>query len=253
MKVLQYILSIFLFIIIYNPVVLAFSWNSKISEANKFYSEKNYQKAFESFKQAQIDEPNNEKLKFNLGNTAYKLGKFDDAVNTFKSLSEQSNSPILKEKSFYNLGNSYYKQGKLEEAEKSYLDALKIDNNDLQAKKNLEKVREEIKKHKKQEQERKKNQKNKNDDKKPDKEKKPDQNKKQDEGNQKQQKEPPKGGKDKNNKNNQGNKNGGKQKPELSQEEADKWLNAVKDKSDEVLKRQALKKVPQGYYSDKDW
>ena len=47
----------------------------------------------------------------------------------------------LKEKYTYNLGNSYFKQGKLEEAESSYVEALKLDSNDIQAKKNLENAR----------------------------------------------------------------------------------------------------------------
>ena len=158
----KFIVTFFISILIaftFSKKVEAISFNSSILSAEKNYKEKNYNKAYEDYKKAQIDEPSNKVLKYNLGNTAYKLGKYEDAENVFKNLAKETESKELKQKSTYNLGNAYYKQAKLEEAEKAYEEALKLDGNDLSAKKNLEKVREELKKRKKDEQDRKDNQK----------------------------------------------------------------------------------------------
>jgi Ca-activated chloride channel family protein len=238
----------------------AFTWDSKISEAEKNYKAGNYQKAFDNYKQAQIEDPGNESLKYNMGNTSYKLGKFDEASNIFKGLTESATNNQLKEKYTYNLGNSYYKLGKLEEAEKSYVEALKLDSNDIQAKKNLEKVREELKKRKQNEKDRKNKDKNKPDDKNKKNKDKPD-NKGQD-NKRNEQNKPEDKGKENNNKpepDKQKQQKGNEQqqpqpKKGISKEEAEKWLNAVKDNNKEITKKQVQKKAAQqGYRSGKDW
>ena len=233
-----------------------------ISDAQKSYKSGDYKKAYEYYKQAQVDDPQNHNLKYNMANAAYKSGKYSDAEQTFKNLSGSEISNDLKAKSLYNLGNTYYKEAKLQDAEKAYLDTLKLNKDDLSAKKNLEKVREEMKKKEKQEKKRKKNQeknnkkqkdesgdkeKNKNGDKdngkgKDNKNKPEDQNKKPD-NNQK-----PEESKNEKSKFKEDKKSGG-----MTSQEAEKWLNSVKDDSKEVMKRQIMKKATQGYNSGKDW
>lgn len=278
MKNYKLAISTTLFLLLFSGNSYALSLNTKISEAEKNYKSKNYQKAYDNYQQAQIEEPDNELLKYNLGNSAYKVGKYDDAVKTFKSLSEKTKSQLLKEKALYNLGNTYYKTAKLEDAEKSYSDALKIDNNDQDAKKNLEKVREELKKRKKQEQDRKNNQKDK--DKKDQQKSKDNSDKKKDSKDQG--KQDNKEDKNKNQKNNKqtkpdkkdnssnkskqqdktddkkDKKNGNPQqakpnKKTMSKEEAQRWLDVINDTSKEVMKKQILKRPIQGYSSRKDW
>ncbi|MBC7473194.1 MAG: tetratricopeptide repeat protein [Candidatus Sericytochromatia bacterium] len=273
MKNYKLAISTTLFLLLFSGNSYALSLNTKISEAEKNYKSKNYQKAYDNYQQAQIEEPDNELLKYNLGNSAYKVGKYDDAVKTFKSLSEKTKSQLLKEKALYNLGNTYYKTAKLEDAEKSYSDALKIDNNDQDAKKNLEKVREELKKRKKQEQDRKNNQKDQqkskdNSDKKKDSKDQGKQDNKEDKNkNQKNNKQTKPDKKDNSsNKSKQQDKtddkkdkkNGNPQqarpnKKTMSKEEAQRWLDVINDTSKEVMKKQILKRPIQGYSSRKDW
>jgi Ca-activated chloride channel family protein len=267
MRILQIIITGILINFFAGQKSFAFSWDSKAAEAEKNYRAGNFAQAFENYKQAQIEDPGNEKLKYNLGNTSYKLGKFDEASNIYKSLAAGAQEKNLKEKSFYNLGNTYYRLGKLEDSEKSYMEALKLDSNDMQAKKNLEKVREEMKKRQKDEKERKDNKskqpdKNKKGQDKPDnknKDNKKNENNKPDNKGKDNNNNPDKKGKGSDNqpkgeKDNAGNE---KQKMKMSngvsKEEAEKWLNNVKDKSQEITRKQAQKKAIQGYRSTKDW
>jgi len=248
----------------------AFSFDSKIKNAENFYNKKDYKKSVENYQKAQIESPKNDLLKYNLGDAEYKAGNFENAEKLFKSLTDSTKKSELKEKAWYNLGNTYYRQGKLEEAEKSYKEALKIDANDLQAKKNLEKVQEEIKKRNKDNQQRKQNKDNQNQQDKNNKEQNKDNqnqqdknNKEQNKDNQNQQdknnKEQNKDNQNQQDKNNKEQNKGNQTKEQqnknksVSPEETEKWLNAIEDNNKEIMKKQALKKVSNHYYSKKDW
>ena len=67
-------------------------------EANTFY-----QKALE-------DTPGDPAIHYNLGTTAYKRGRYAEAISAFNQ-ALQSDDLALQEKTYYNLGNSYYRQG----------------------------------------------------------------------------------------------------------------------------------------------
>jgi tetratricopeptide (TPR) repeat protein len=86
-------------------------------------------------------------LEFDLGNTAYRMGKFDNAQQEFHTA--QAGSDRLRERALFNLGDTYVWQGrsdydhggKLREysaAVEAFEDALVIDPHDADAKWNLE-------------------------------------------------------------------------------------------------------------------
>ena len=86
-------------------------------------------------------------LEFDLGNTAYRMGKFDNAQQEYHTA--QGGSRKLRERALYNLGDTYIWQarsdydhsGKLRElhgAVEAFEDALVIDPHDADAKWNLE-------------------------------------------------------------------------------------------------------------------
>ncbi|MFH0800427.1 MAG: VWA domain-containing protein [Pseudomonadota bacterium] len=116
---------------------MAFGVTGKAREGERFYNEGKYAEALESFLSAQVDDPNDLRLSYNIANSCYKLGKFDEAAKMYSGMSEKLKG-ALKERSVYNLGNSFFKGLKLEDAVKSYEDALKLDPKDADAKYNLE-------------------------------------------------------------------------------------------------------------------
>jgi tetratricopeptide (TPR) repeat protein len=86
-------------------------------------------------------------LEFDLGNTAYRLGKFDRAAEQFHTA--QAGPERMRERALFNLGNTYVWQsrgdydheGKLRElraAVEAFEEALVIDPTDMDAKWNLE-------------------------------------------------------------------------------------------------------------------
>ena len=119
---------------------------SKIEKGSALYDGKKYDEAVKSFIDAQIESPENPKLKYNVANTHYKMRNYEEAVKNYQDVAATAQDIQLEEKSIYNIGNCMYRQGRLEEAVEYYKKALELDPNDQEAKYNLEFVREEIKK-----------------------------------------------------------------------------------------------------------
>jgi Ca-activated chloride channel homolog len=67
----------------------------------------------------------------------YKMGKFKDASGYFQRANSLSKTGAEIENSFYNLGNSYLKQGAIEESISAYKNALKANPENNYAKYNL--------------------------------------------------------------------------------------------------------------------
>lgn len=103
-----------------------------------------YDEALKGFLDAQIDNPQDENIKYNLANTYYKLGQFKEAEALFQATSG-SNDPDLAYKSFFNLGHTAFKQGKLLDAINHYQNALKLRPQDPKATQAIEFVRNEMK------------------------------------------------------------------------------------------------------------
>ncbi|MBF0207724.1 MAG: tetratricopeptide repeat protein, partial [Oligoflexia bacterium] len=149
----------------------SFAWDLFAGKAQKgasLYQGKKYEEALRNFTDAQIDAPKDEKIKYNMANTYYKMGKYEEAEKLYQSIS-QGTDVSLAEKSFYNLGNNAYRQGKLQQAVEYYQEALRLDPNDEDAKYNLEFVRNEIKRRIEENKKREEQQKNKQQDKQQDK------------------------------------------------------------------------------------
>ena len=240
----------------------AISWDSRIIQGKKAYEEGNFSKAKELFQQAQIEEPENTGLLYNLANSAYKLGNYDEAIQSYQSLIQKTNDNKIKQRSWYNLGNANFRQGKLEDSIQAYRESLKLNSEDTSARKNLEKALLELKKRQQEEKKRQKNQKDPKKDQKSDKDPKKDQknnsnNESDSKNNQKDQKKSDSGEKkDSNSKPTDSNNKNPEFKPDkasISKEEAEKWLNSVNDQGKAIMKDQVLRKVSPGYNSAKDW
>ena len=124
----------------------------KAIEGLELYRKQEFDKAQKKFIEAKEDKPDDPKLSYNLGNSRYKLGNFGDALQDYARSIEKKSDPALKQKSIYNMGNVYFRQNKLEKSAAAYKKALEMDPNDMDAKFNLEFVREQIQKKKQEEQ-----------------------------------------------------------------------------------------------------
>ncbi|MFH1478331.1 MAG: tetratricopeptide repeat protein [Candidatus Omnitrophota bacterium] len=250
-------------------------WNPiarKDKEARELYKEDKVDKALKKWKDAQIDNPHNNELQYNIGNALHKLDKYEDAYKEYgKSVSSKDDE--LKAKAYYNMGNTNYRLGKLNEAIDSYKNTLAIEPDDEDAKYNIEFIQKLLDKKKEESSKKKDPEKNE--------ENKDQQEKSQgSRGESQDQKEASsrrelEGQEDKKEENNgSGEKGSGEkkeepkedrssegsqekeaksQKPEMSKEDAMRLLDALKDDERDIQKS-LIKQYKEGSYNvEKDW
>lgn len=205
------------------------AWASPRS-AEKAYNKKDYAMATEEYRATIKEDPENAQLQFNFGAAAYKDKKYDEARSAFQTaLNDKEIS--LQNQAYYNIGNTLYRQGQgtekskpketiksWEESIKAYEGALKLDQEDKDARFNQEFVKKKLEELKKKQKQKKKKKKNKskcnNKDKNKDKNNKSKDNKK-----------------DKNNKNKDNNKSKNNNKSKDNKKENNKNKDKNKDKN----------------------
>ena len=109
----------------------------KVLEGNRNYSEGDFDKALELYREALEENPDSPAIRFNLGDAHFKKEELEDAADSF-SQALKSEDPAIKSRAQYNLGNSLFRQGKLQESLSAYREALKLTPGDRDSKHNLE-------------------------------------------------------------------------------------------------------------------
>jgi Ca-activated chloride channel family protein len=102
-----------------------------------------YDQALQGFLDDQIEHPEDPIAALNVGSAHYEMRNYSEADRAFATAA-LSADPTLRNKALYSLGNSAYRQGRLQEAVELYKQALELDPEDVDAKFNLEFVRDEI-------------------------------------------------------------------------------------------------------------
>lgn len=120
--------------------------DSNIQEGLSQYREGLFPEAEKNFSEARTSRPKDRRLDYNLGSSFYKQGKFQEALQDYTHAALDESNPELKKNSIYNSGNALFKMGKLKEAEEAYKKVLYLDPSDMDAKFNLEFVRQQMKK-----------------------------------------------------------------------------------------------------------
>lgn len=110
-----------------------------------------YDQALRGFADRQTQRPDDPELSLNVGAAHYKLEDFEAADGEFYRAAAIGDDE-LRAQALYNLGNSAYRQGKLEDAVDFYRSSLEANPDDLDAKFNLEFVREEMRQRQQQDQ-----------------------------------------------------------------------------------------------------
>ncbi len=144
--------------------------------ANRYYEQGEFEKALETYEDALLNAPGEEKLKINKGSALHKLGRLQEAEEAYRA-AEGIEDSDAKADLWYNLGTTLFRQGqqmmagggqgaieKLEEARDSYIKALDARPQDEDAKWNLQLTQsalEQLKKQQQQQDQQKQNDKNK--------------------------------------------------------------------------------------------
>ena len=135
--------------IVFSPgTALSLGVDGKAIEGVELYQKHMFDQASKRFLEAQQEKPNDPKISYNLGNSRYKQGSYEQALESYSRSVEQKPSSSVNQRTKYNMGNTLFRMNKLEESIEAYKKALELDPDDMDSKYNLEFVREQIKKEK---------------------------------------------------------------------------------------------------------
>lgn len=104
---------------------------------NSHFQRQKFEEALSFYQRAEVLEPDNLRIHYNIGNTLYRLGKLPEAVQEL-SLAIVDKNPQVRSQAFYNLGNTFFRMNRLDDAINAYKMALLANPKDRQAKENLE-------------------------------------------------------------------------------------------------------------------
>ncbi len=108
-----------------------------IRDGNASYEEKNYTNSEESYRRALEVNTDNFKGLFNLGNSIYQQGRYEEAVKHFEAATSFAPDDPKRAQALHNLGNAHLKLQDYENSVKSYIESLKINPSDQDTKYNL--------------------------------------------------------------------------------------------------------------------
>jgi Ca-activated chloride channel family protein len=221
-------LIIFLYILLQGSLAFAQKEKRDIHTGNKLYEQKKYAEAEASYKKSVAKSKESVEGNFNLGDAWYKQKKYEDAVKKFTEIAGSSDKKDVKAKAYHNLGNSLLESQKLEESIEAYKKSLMNNPKDDETRYNLAYAQEKLKQQQQQNKDDKnkdnKDKKGNNKDNKDNKDQQNKDNKNKDNKDSKDQKDKDKGGDKKD------DQKGEKPRPDqLSKEDAERMLNALKN------------------------
>ena len=133
--------------IIFVPKIISASTaDKKAVEGMTLYQNQKFNQASEKFYEAHQGKPNDPKISYNLGNSRYKQGNYEKALQNYSRSMEQESNLSLNQKTLYNIGNTFFRMNKFKESINAYKKALELNPSDMDAKFNLEFAREQFKK-----------------------------------------------------------------------------------------------------------
>jgi tetratricopeptide (TPR) repeat protein len=119
------------------PSAHADSMASKNKQGNRLFEQGKYQDAEKAYLEAQAGMPGRPELSYNLGNTLIKQKKYDQALQALGQAVSKGDSS-LQARGYYNAGNALFDMGRWKESAQSYIQALRLNPADQDAKHNLE-------------------------------------------------------------------------------------------------------------------
>lgn len=111
---------------------------SLVQKGNRLAKEKKYQSAVENYRKAEVARPHEPVIRYDLGTSLYELYEYREAEKELDQALSQAKDPATRIKALYNYGNTQYRLGDFEKAIESYKKVLDLNPKDEDAKYNLE-------------------------------------------------------------------------------------------------------------------
>lgn len=247
--------SLSIYLSLFTPLsVFAETADSKIQQGISQYHEGDFKNSGESFSSARAERPNDSRIAYNQGNAHFREGKFEDALKAFNQSAMDEQNATLRKNAIYNTGNTLVKLEKLEDAESAYKKVLTLDPTDMDAKFNLEYVRQQLKQKEEEKKDSKQGEQNNEDSSsKSDKGEDQEQNKDGEQQDQDSESPPPPSENAESEQNEDSEEQPGEQsmEAEISQEEAERMLDGLNEDLKSISRMQAGK--TKSTYQGNDW
>ena len=240
---MKYLFLIFIYLTLLASGISADDFTDLVGKGNSAVKEGDYKKALDYYHQAEVERPETPELEYNIAGALYHEEKYEEAVDKFqRSLVIED---VDKEASaHYNLGNVYYRMGDYQNAIQSYQRSLELTPEDIDAKYNLELARKMLKEQMKPENQDQQKQQQQE-------QKKKDQEQEQQQQEQQQEQQQQEQDKQDENQERQPQPQE-RNEDEMSKEDAERILNALKDDEKDLQKKQQRYKA-RGNYRGDDW
>ncbi len=218
-----------------SSLYFAQSKRSLINDGVELYKNNKFSDAEVNFKKGLEKDAELFQGHFNLGDAYYKQGRYDEAIQSFKNSLTLTENKNDRAKIYHNIGNSFLKSQKFPESIEAYKNSLKLNPDDLETKYNLSYALNMMKQdqNKQQQQQNKDNKDQNKDQQQQQNQNQNDQNKNQDKQNKNQQKQQ-------------------QPKNEISKNDAERILEALKNNERDLQKKLRQNKG-QPVVREKDW
>lgn len=124
-----------------------------IRKGNRLYKKSEFAGSEGMYRRAQAQEKQGGDAGFNLGGALYKQGRYGEAADEFSKAAATSEGDSLRQaEGLYNLGNSLLKEQKFKESIGAYINSLKLNPENIQAKHNLAYAQDQLNKQEEQQQ-----------------------------------------------------------------------------------------------------
>ena len=114
------------------------SLNTLIFRGNRSFDKQKYGEATSTFSEAVKKNEKDFGAHYNLGNSLYKIKKYDEAIAEYQKAQKNTNNKDEKAASYYNEGNAHLQNGDGEKAVNAYKNALKFDPDNEAILKNIQ-------------------------------------------------------------------------------------------------------------------
>ena len=119
------------------PAAYADSAASKNKQGNRLFQEGKYEDAQKAYVEAHAQAPDKPEILYNVGNSLIKQKKYDQALQSLRQAVAKADRG-LQASGWYNSGNALYEAGNYQDAAQAYIQALRSNPSDRDAKHNLE-------------------------------------------------------------------------------------------------------------------
>lgn len=240
------------------------NWSQAIKRGNEHYKAEAYDAALEAYQSAAKDRPEDAISRYNLGTALYQKKQFEKASDEFRR-SLDTADPVHQAQGYYNLGNAQIQLNDIEGAIRSYKSALRLNPVDLDAKHNLELALEKLEQKSQQNRsesededkdQQEQDQQQQNQDQQNRDEQEPDQQGQENPSQSEQQQQNQKSSEQEaasEESSPQSEQESTRQPVEMSEEDAIRLLEAVKDNEKEIQKKILQKRFSRRQRSEKDW